>query len=55
MLTAGTTYEFKVVAINEVGPSLESPAIAIKAAQAPIAPSAPSKASADQSSIQIVW
>lgn len=32
LLTPGTTYEFKVVAFNDVGSSLESGAVAIKAA-----------------------
>ena len=31
-LEAGTVYEFKVVAVNEVGPSLETASVAIKAA-----------------------
>ena len=54
-MSAGTTYEFKIVARNEVGPSTQSGSIAIKAAQAPTAPDAPTKASADKSSIQITW
>lgn len=54
-LNAGTTYEFKVIATNEVGSSLESSSVAIKAAQAPIAPDAPVKVAADRTSIQITW
>ena len=55
LLSAGSTYEFKVVAINEVGPSIESGSVAIKAADAPASPLAPSKVSADRTSIQISW
>ena len=55
LLNAGTTYEFKVVATNDVGSGVESGSVAIRAAQAPIAPAAPTKASAAKTSIQITW
>ena len=32
LLNPGTTYEFRIVAVNEVGPSEESGSVAIKAA-----------------------
>ena len=54
-LSPGTTYEFRVIASNEVGDSTPSDSTAIKAASPPDAPDAPTKLSADKTSIQISW
>jgi len=46
-ITAGVTYEFRIIAVNGVGNSSASTSIAIKAAQIPDAPSTPVKSAAD--------
>jgi predicted phage tail protein len=52
---AGSTYEFKVVAVNAIGNSTPSPGVSIKAAQKPDAPQAPVESAADKTSISITW
>ena len=54
-LSPGTTYEFRVIASNEVGDSTPSDSTAIKAASPPNAPAMPTKLIADKTSIQISW
>lgn len=54
-MTAGSTYELRVIAVNGVGNSAASTSVAIKAAQAPDAPATPVKSAADQTSISITW
>ena len=54
-LSPGSTYEFRIIAANEVGDSLPSDSTAIKAASPPDAPGIPVKLTADKDSIQISW
>lgn len=54
-IQGGVVYEFKIVAINIVGNSLASPALAILAAQPPTAPRNLVKYIADKTSISVSW
>lgn len=54
-MTPGTTYKFQVTASNEVGDSVVSPRLTVKAAQRPDAPSQPVSLSQEVESLQFGW
>ena len=54
-LTNGQVYAYRVIATNEIGDSLPSDPISLRAAVAPDAPSAPTKTFADGTRVEISW
>ena len=54
-MTTGELYKWRIVAVNVVGNSIETPELDVYAAVKPETPLTPTSSSADQTSITIDW
>jgi len=55
VLTSGTYYQFKVIAVNSIGDSAPSESVSIIAATIPDAPNKPTLVFQDESTIEVTW